>query len=57
MTLPLTHGSHMIDDCIPGTSHFIVVAAVNTCGDLVSRSEQCTVQTSAPIERPVLQAE
>ena len=47
----------MIDDCIPGTSHFIVVAAVNTCGDLVSRSEQCTVQTSAPIERPLLQVE
>lgn len=45
----------MIDDCSPGTNHFVVVAAVDAGGDLVSRSEQCTVQTCAPVNQPTLQ--
>lgn len=45
----------MIDDCSPGTSHFVVVAAVNAARGLVARSQQYTVQTSAPVTQPALQ--
>ncbi|KAJ7382966.1 hypothetical protein OS493_031742 [Desmophyllum pertusum] len=55
LTLPLIQTCHVIDDCSPGTNHFVVVAAVDAGGDLVSRSEQCTVQTCAPVNQPSLQ--
>jgi len=45
----------VIDDCSPGTSHFVVVAAVNAAGSLVARSQQYTVQTCAPVTQPALQ--
>ena len=45
----------MIDDCSPGTSHFVVVAAVNAVGGLVARSQQHTVQTTASVKQPALQ--
>ncbi|PFX18395.1 Titin [Stylophora pistillata] len=54
LTLPLMRTCHMIKDCSPGTNHFLVVAAVNAAGGLVSRSEQYLVQTSAPVQQPVL---
>ena len=55
MTLPLIQTCHVIDDCSPGTSHFVVVAAVNAARGLVARSQQYTVQTSAPVTQPALQ--
>ncbi|XP_068713854.1 uncharacterized protein [Montipora foliosa] len=55
LTLPLSQTSHVIDDCMPGTNHFLVVAAVNPDGDLFSRSKQHTVQTSAPVKKPCLE--
>jgi len=55
LTLPLTQTCHVIDDCSPGTSHFIVVAAVNAAGSLVARSPQYTVQTCAQVKQPGLQ--
>lgn len=53
--MPLIKTCHVINDCSPGTSHFLVVAAVNADGGLVARSEQLTVQTSAPVKQPALQ--
>ncbi|XP_071816673.1 uncharacterized protein [Apostichopus japonicus] len=43
-----------IRNCVAGTSIFLVIYGLNRQGDTICRSQQLTVQTSAPIATPVI---
>ncbi|EDO43307.1 predicted protein [Nematostella vectensis] len=53
-TLPATKTSMVIEECIAGTRHFIAVAAIDSHRKLIAKSTQLIVQTSAPLQKPVL---
>ena len=45
---------YTLRDCTPGTNNFFVVSAIDVYGKVIQRSKQLTVQSSAPIDRPIL---
>lgn len=44
----------MINKCLPGTTHFVRVISVSPDGNILGKSRQLTVQTSAPPDAPKL---
>ena len=46
--------SCVINKCLPGTTHFVRLVAYNEDGQIIEKSKQLTVQTSAPPDAPVL---
>ncbi|XP_067685414.1 uncharacterized protein [Haliotis asinina] len=44
----------VINKCLPGTTHFVRLVAYNEEGQIMDKSKQLTVQTSAPPDSPVL---
>jgi len=46
--------SCVINNCLPGTTHFVRLLALDDDGQVKERSKQYTIQTSAPPDSPVL---
>ena len=46
--------SCVINNCLPGTTHFVRLIAIDGDGQSVEKSRQLTVQTSAPPDSPLL---
>ena len=44
----------VINKCLPGTTHFVRLLALDEDGQIKERSKQMTVQTSAPPDGPTL---
>ncbi|XP_055882729.1 uncharacterized protein LOC106055997 isoform X2 [Biomphalaria glabrata] len=44
----------VINKCLPGTTHFMRVIALSTDGQILEKSKQMTIQTSAPPDVPKL---
>ncbi|XP_012935394.1 uncharacterized protein LOC101845075 isoform X2 [Aplysia californica] len=44
----------VINKCLPGTTHFVRIVAFNANGQILEKSKQLTVQTSAPPDAPKL---
>ncbi|XP_046358181.2 uncharacterized protein LOC124136325 [Haliotis rufescens] len=44
----------VINKCLPGTTHFVRLVAYSEDGQIMDKSKQLTVQTSAPPDGPVL---
>ena len=44
----------VINKCLPGTTHFVRLLALDEEGQIKERSKQLTVQTSAPPDGPTL---
>lgn len=44
----------VINKCLPGTTHFVRLLALDGDGQIRERSKQLTVQTSAPPDGPCL---
>ncbi|XP_048739977.2 uncharacterized protein LOC125654190 isoform X5 [Ostrea edulis] len=46
--------SCVINNCLPGTTHFVRLTAIDNDGQILEKSKQLTVQTSAPPDAPNL---
>lgn len=46
--------SCVINNCLPGTTHFVRLIAIDADGQILEKSKQLTVQTSAPPDSPIL---
>ncbi|XP_025107507.1 uncharacterized protein LOC112572161 isoform X5 [Pomacea canaliculata] len=46
--------SCVINKCLPGTTHFVRLVAFDEDGQIIEKSKQLTVQTSAPPDPPIL---
>lgn len=46
--------SCVINNCLPGTTHFVRLIAIDTDGQILEKSKQLTIQTSAPPDSPIL---
>ncbi|CAL1538548.1 unnamed protein product [Lymnaea stagnalis] len=44
----------VINKCLPGTTHFVRVVSYNINGQILEKSKQLTIQTSAPPDAPKL---
>ncbi|XP_059161356.1 uncharacterized protein LOC131944640 isoform X2 [Physella acuta] len=44
----------VINKCLPGTTHFVRVVGLATNGQIIEKSKQLTIQTSAPPDAPQL---
>ena len=45
---------YTINDCIPGSKYCIRVTSIDINGKVIIRAKPLIVETSAPVERPVL---
>ena len=54
MKLSEKDSSCVINNCLPGTTHFVRLIAIDGDGQSVEKSRQLTVQTSAPPDSPLL---
>ena len=45
---------YTINDCIPGSKYCITVTSIDIDGKAIIRAKPLIIETSAPIERPVL---
>ena len=54
MRLSSKDSNCVINKCLPGTTHFVRLLALDEDGQIKERSKQMTVQTSAPPDGPTL---
>ena len=46
--------SCVINNCLPGTTHFVRLVALDIDNQIMEKSKQMTIQTSAPPDSPAL---
>ncbi|XP_033744669.1 uncharacterized protein LOC117330483 isoform X1 [Pecten maximus] len=54
LNLERDNNSCIINNCLPGTTHFVRLIVLDDQGKELERSRQLTIQTSAPPEAPIM---